>query len=89
MCTYTINLNDQLVYQVRKSFSDEEAMKSWLQRQVEELLKEFNTNQQITNAKARQAIEAMRKQSELNGNSELSLDEINNEIRMARRARKL
>jgi hypothetical protein len=40
------------------------------------------------NENARMAIEAMRQQSEQNGNSELSLEEINDEIRQARLERK-
>ena len=39
-------------------------------------------------AQARIAIDEMRKQSEENGNSEMTLDEINAEIRAARKARK-
>ena len=39
-------------------------------------------------AKAREAIEAMRQQSEQNGNSELTLEEINEEIRQSRIDRK-
>lgn len=38
--------------------------------------------------KARQAIEAMRRQSEQNGNAAMTLDDINEEIRQARAARK-
>lgn len=38
--------------------------------------------------KAQKAIDAMRQQSELNGNSELSLEEINEEIRQVRLSRK-
>ena len=38
--------------------------------------------------KARQAIEAMRRQSEQNGNASMTLDDINEEIRQARAARK-
>jgi hypothetical protein len=39
-------------------------------------------------AQARKAIDEMRQQSEENGNSEMTLDEINAEIRAARHARK-
>jgi hypothetical protein len=39
-------------------------------------------------SKARQTIEDMRQHSEENGNSELTLDEINEEIRQARLERK-
>ena len=38
--------------------------------------------------RARQAIEAMRQQSEQNGNASMTLDDINEEIRQARAARK-
>lgn len=62
-------------------------MTAWLQRQVEALLMEFNSRQAIK-ANARKAIEAMRLQSEQNGNAELSLDDINKEIRLTRKARK-
>ena len=43
---------------------------------------------QQTAQKARQAIEAMRQQSEQNGNANMTLDDINDEIRQARAARK-
>lgn len=39
-------------------------------------------------AQARKAIDEMRQQSEENGNSEMTLEEINAEIRAARHARK-
>ena len=39
-------------------------------------------------ARAREAIRAMRRQSEENGNAEMTLDDINSEIRMVREARK-
>jgi len=39
-------------------------------------------------ARAREAISAMRRQSEENGNAEMTLDDINSEIRMVREARK-
>ena len=87
MCTYNITLNDELVMETRRSFADERAMGDWIQRQMEALLAEFNAKQAIK-ARARQAIEAMRRQSEQNGNAKMSLDEINNEIRLARKARK-
>ena len=38
--------------------------------------------------RAREAIQAMRRQSEENGNATMSLDDINNEIRQARQTRK-
>jgi len=41
-----------------------------------------------TLAQARKAIDEMRQQSEENGNSEMTLEEINAEIRAARHARK-
>jgi len=87
MCMYSIPLSDKLVDQTRQLFNDEAAMTAWLQRQVEALLMEFNSRQAIK-ANARKAIEAMRLQSEQNGNAELSLDDINKEIRLTRKARK-
>lgn len=88
MCTYNITLNDELLQQTRSSFPDEDAMDKWIQQQVEAMLLDFNAKQLIR-ANARKAIDAMRTQSEQNGNSGLSLDEINNEIRQARSARKV
>ncbi len=88
MCTYNITLNDELVKQARSSFANDDAMDKWIQQQVEAVLVEFNVKQQIR-ANARRAINAMRLQSEHNGNSEMSLDEINSEIRQTRVARKV
>ena len=88
MCMYNITLNDELVGRTRQSFTSEAEMTEWLQRQVEALLVEFNSKQAIK-ANARKAIEAMRRQSEQNGNAEMSLDDINKEIRLARNARKV
>ena len=88
MCTYNISLSDELVTQARQSFASESAMTLWLQQQVEALLVSFNASQQAARQKARQAIEAMRSQSEQNGNDAMTLDDINNEIRQVRAARK-
>jgi len=87
MCKYNITLNDEVVSETRRSFASEAAMDAWLQQQVEALLVAFNARQ-AAKARARQAIEAMRRQSEQNGNAQLSLDEINNEIRLTRETRK-
>ena len=87
MCKYNITLNDEVVSETRRSFASEAAMDAWLQQQVEALLVTFNARQ-AAKARVRQAIEAMRRQSEQNGNAQLSLDEINNEIRLTREARK-
>ena len=88
MCMYNISLNDELVSQARQSFTNDDAMTEWLQRQVEALLIEFNSKLTIK-ANARKAIEAMRIQSEQNGNAELTLDDINEEIRLTRKAREI
>lgn len=89
MCTYSIKLDDNLVDQVQPSFSDDIALQRWLEEQLEYVLRQFYTKErQETLRKAREAIEAMRQQSELNGNSELTLNEINEEIRLSREARK-
>ena len=87
MCKYSISLNDEVITEARRSFASEAAMDAWLQQQVEALLVTFNARQ-AAKARVRQAIEAMRRQSEQNGNAQLSLDEINNEIRLTREARK-
>lgn len=89
MCTYNITLNDTLVEQVRDSFDDEQALERWLQEQMElALLQLYNNKRQAVLSKARQTIEDMRQHSEENGNSEMTLDEINEEIRQARLERK-
>ena len=87
MCIYNISLNDELVRQTRQSFASDALMTSWIQQQLEALLTDFNARQQNTRKKARQAIEAMRRQSELNGNNTMTLDDINDEILKARAAR--
>ncbi len=87
MCTYSITLNDELVKETRRSFSDETSMDVWLQRQVELLLMEFNAKQ-AAKSKARLAIEAMRRQSEANGNADMSIEDINKEIRLYRDSKK-
>ena len=88
MCIYNISLNDELVRQTRQSFASDALMTSWIQQQLEALLTDFNARQQNTRKKARQAIEAMHRQSELNGNNTMTLDDINDEILKARAARK-
>ena len=87
MCSINITLNDTLVEKVRPSFADGKALELWLQQQMEELLLNLYLQQETRN-RARKAITAMRQQSESNGNSELTLQEINAEIRQARQERK-
>lgn len=89
MCMYNLALNDDLVRRTRQSFASETDMTNWLQRQVEALLIEYNTTQQTIRRNARAAIADMRRKSEMNGNSELTLEDINNEIRLTRQARKV
>ena len=88
MCMYNLTLNDELVQRTRRSFANETDMTAWLQRQVEALLIEYNTSQQTVRRNARAAIASMRRISELNGNSEMTLEDINDEIRQARQVRK-
>ena len=85
---YNLTLNDELVQRTRRSFANETDMTAWLQRQVEALLIEYNTSQQTVRRNARAAIATMQRQSELNGNSEMTLEDINNEILQARQVRK-
>ena len=89
MCMYKLALNDELVQRTRMSFANETDMTAWLQRQVEALMIEYNTTQQTVRRNERAAIAAMRRTSELNGNSEMTLEDINDEIRQARQARKV
>ena len=72
---------------VRPFFADDKALELWLQKQMEELLLNFYLRQEAKK-RAQKAIVAMRQQSESNGNSELTLEEINAEIRQARLERK-
>lgn len=88
MCIYNITLNDELLNETRRSFASKTAMDAWLQQQVEAMLMSYNASQQAIRQNARQAIAAMRKQSEQNGNAAMTLDEINSEIRQARQNRK-
>ncbi len=89
MCSYNIILNDQLINEVKLSFPNEKAFASWLQKQVESILLKFKTDhRQIVLSDARKAIQEMRRQSMLNGNSELSMDEIDEEIHQSRLERK-
>ena len=85
---YNITLNDELISETRRSFASEADMDAWLQQQVEALLVAYNASRQATRQKAQQAIAAMRRQSEDNGNAAMTLDEINSEIRQACQARK-
>lgn len=87
MCSYNITLNDSIVEKVRPSFANEKALEQWLQQQLEALLLDYYARME-KRIKARRAIELMRSQSEENGNSELTLDEINEEIRQTRQERK-
>lgn len=57
----------------------------WLANRLVESIK---NEEQLLLDEARMAIEEMRKQSVANGNSAMTLEEINNEISMARRLRK-
>jgi len=86
---YNLALNDELVRRTRQSFANDTDMTAWLQRQVEALLIEYNTTQQTIRRKAREAVEIMRNISEQNGNSEMTLEDINREIQLSREARKI
>ena len=87
MCSYNITLNDTIVERIRPSFANDKALELWLQQQIDELLLNLYLRQE-TRKRAWKAIAAMRQQSENNGNSELTLEEINAEIRQARQERK-
>lgn len=87
MCTINITLNNSLVEKVKPSFAEDNAFKLWLQQQVEKLLLDFYAQQEVRN-RAKKAVLAMRQQSESNGNSELTLEEINEEICQTRQERR-
>ena len=87
MCSYNITINDSIIEKVRPSFANEADFERWLQQQIEQLLLGYYSRQ-MAQMRARKAIDSMRKQSEMNGNSELTLDEINEEICQARKERK-
>ncbi len=89
MCMYNLALNDDLVQLTRQSFANESDMTAWLERQVEALLIDYNATQQAVRRNARAAITAMRRKSEQNGNSKMTLEDINCEIRKTRQARKV
>ena len=89
MCTYNIKIDDAVMEDVRPSITQGMAEDAWVQLQVEMLFTKLAASRrQEVFANARKAIAAMRKQSEINGNSRMSLDDINSEIREARAARK-
>ena len=41
MCSYNITLSDTLVEKVRPSFADDNALRLWLQQQMEEILLDY------------------------------------------------
>lgn len=85
MCTYNISLNDKLINEIKPSFPNDKAFTTWLQKQVESVLIKFKADkQQKTISDARKAIDEMRQQSMRMGNSDMSMDEINDEIYQAR-----
>ena len=85
---YRIAVNDELLQRTRQSFADDRRMDAWLQQQVEALLLNYNARQAAIRQRARAAVEAMRNQSEENGNAHMSLEDINREIQQTRQARR-
>ena len=49
----------------------------------------FNAELEAIRQRARSAVEAMRNQSELNGNAAMSLEDINREIQQVRQTRRV
>ncbi len=91
MCIFNISLDDVLVANARQVFSSNEELTRWLQQQVEQTLieytKDFARQQKLS--MIRKAIDEMRQQSEQNGNAEMTLDEIDQEIKISRQERNL
>lgn len=91
MCSYNITLEDALVEKVRPSFANDQELELWLKQQLEALLVKYyieESERQRRLSRARKAIDAMRQQSEQNGNAEMTLEDINKEIRQSRIERK-
>ena len=91
MCSYNITLEDALVEKVRPSFANDQEMELWLKQQLDALLVRYYIEESARQQKlnqARKVIDAMRQQSEQNGNAEMTLEDIDEEIRQARIERK-
>ena len=89
MCKYNVTIDDLEMEVLRPTITSGMAEDAWVQLQVQMLFSRLAEAQRNTVvAKARQAINAMRTQSEENGNCNLTLDEINEEIRQSRLARR-
>ena len=91
MCSYNITLEDALVEKVRPSFANDQEMELWLKQQLEALLVRYyieESERQQKLSRARKVIDAMRQQSEQNGNAEMTLEDIDEEIRQSRIERK-
>ena len=91
MCSYNITLEDALVEKIRPSFANDEELELWLKQQLEALLVRYyiqESERQERLNRAKNAIDAMRQQSEQNGNAEMTLEDINEEIRQSRLERK-
>ena len=92
MCSYNITLEDALIEKVRPSFTNDQELELWLKQQLEALLMRYyvqESERQQKLVRAKKAVDAMRQQSERKGNDEMTLDEINEEIRQSRIERRL
>ena len=58
MCTYTFTLDDRLVNRIRPQFKGQEAMRSWLQQELELLITQ--RAEKTANASSRQDKDAAR-----------------------------
>lgn len=82
--TYNSSMVDNL-WNVIQGLSLSPTDRHWL---AERLYESAKADDNAILAQARKAVEEMRRQSEENGNSEMTLDEINAEISAARQVRK-
>ena len=87
MCTYNVRIDDAVMSRVRPHFKGEDAMQQWMEQQLQKVLMDY-IDLSEKRLSARHAIELMRMQSEQNGNSEMTLDDINEEIRQVRSRKK-
>lgn len=89
MCSYNVKIDDLEMEVLRPTITSGMAEDAWVQLQVEMLFSRMAEAQRnAIVSKAREAVYAMRTQSEENGNSNMTLDDINEEIRLSRQERR-
>lgn len=54
MCTYKLTFNDSLVEGAKRSFPNQEAITSWMEQQVERMLRQISVKEEGSNKALRQ-----------------------------------